>query len=68
MSWAQKRDAMMAPTEPDPMMALIWLETALVFGAQAPLLLPLLALQLALALNLYDFLFSVFSIDITVSH
>ena len=37
------------------MMALIWLETALVFGAQVPLLLPLLALQLALDAHLYDF-------------
>ena len=37
------------------MMALIWLETALVFGAQVPLLLPLLALQLTLDAHLYDF-------------
>jgi len=56
VSWAkQKWHAMMAPTEPDPMMALIWLETALVFGAQVPLLLPLLALQLTLDAHLYDF-------------
>ena len=56
VSWAkQKWHAMMAPTEPDPMMTLIWLETALVFGAQVPLLLPLLALQLTLDAHLYDF-------------
>jgi len=53
--WRRQWDAMTEPTEPDPMRALVWLETALVFGAHVPLLLPLLALQLTLNAYLYEY-------------
>ena len=41
-------------TGPDPMLAFIWFETALVFGAQIPLLLPLLSIQLWLDSFIYE--------------
>ena len=42
----ESNDWLATVREPDPMRRLIWFETALVFGALVPLLLPLLALQL----------------------
>ena len=49
-------DALTSTSEPDPMQRLVWFETALIFGALIPLLLPLLALQLYLDALVFDWL------------